>query len=154
MLLYATPATLPVKQAFLNWLASIISAFLSMYPFYLLEITTFFPFISFTSTLRVPTGRRRWSDLHSLIKCRTLFLKVCCSHFSLREAGAPNICCVSHISWVIKQCSCCKPVPAQLIWCFMSFACLELYETTQVNLCQSSALVFRPQLSRCQVGFR
>lgn len=49
-----------------------------------------FPSINFTSNMWVPTGMR-WSNLFSLIKCRTLFLKVFCSHFSLGGAGAPNI---------------------------------------------------------------
>ena len=126
MLFRATPAALPVQQAFLNWDASMISAFLSTCHFLSLSLGNKhrFPFISITSTLQVRGGLTGTS----LIRCKTLVLKVCCSHFSPREAGAPNILLTfsTSIRWVIRHSFYCKPVLAQLIWCFMPFVCPEL----------------------------
>lgn len=113
-----------------------------------------FPFINFTSTLQVPTGRR-WYNLYSLIKCRTLVLRVCCSHFSLREAGALNILLCQPYQlgnkavFMLQTCSNSVDLVFHVI-------CLPWTLLRQLRLTSVSfqPLPLWPQLSRCQVGFR
>ena len=147
------PVALPVQQAFLNWDVSVISAFLSTHHFLSPSLGNkhLFPFNSTSSTLHV------WGGLTgtSLIKCKTLVLKVCCSPFSPREAGAPNslLTFSSYIRWVIKHCSSCKHL--WLSWsgvsCPLPWTVFRQPGLTSVNL---QPLLPWPQILRCQVGFR
>lgn len=109
---------------FVNWDISVISAFLPSYHFLPLSLWNkhLACFISISFALQV------WGGLidMSLIKCKTLVLKVCCSHFSPREADAPSILLSPAVSVGNKALLLLQTFLGSADLHFMPFVCLDL----------------------------